>query len=134
MNAVAETKEDHGLEQAKAQFSHISELMHRWSVSNEIDETEAVEQEIREHPLSVLVRGNWHEPGTADSEPGEYEILLCTGGPAVRIRGDLNEHSEPISAFLSYQDWGTPWTHYLPKNKNAEKIMLNYASRFWFGA
>jgi len=32
------------------------------------------------------------------------EILLCTGGPVVRIVGDLSQHHEPDSARLEYQD------------------------------
>ena len=42
--------------------------------------------------------------------PEEFEILLCTGGPACRIVGDLDESCQPSSARIEHQDWGTPWT------------------------
>jgi hypothetical protein len=72
-----------------------------------IDEDDA-RQRISEDPLSVEVRSDWTTPGE-ELEAAEFCILLCTGGPAVRIVGELNR-GEPCRAWLEYQDWGTPWT------------------------
>lgn len=73
--------------------------------------------------LSVLVRSGWEKPGK-DLEAAEYELLLCAGGPAVRIRGDLDEHKERYSARLEIQDWGTPW---VPYHQADENVLVAYA-------
>src|SRR3989304_3914771 len=103
------TKEDtdRAESQAKAQLESIREMVAALEADEQIEGQDAREA-IEEDPLSVEVRSDWHEPG-GDSDPGEYCILLCTGGPAVRIIGRLDTHSEPPSARLQYQDWGTPW-------------------------
>lgn len=99
---------------------------------------EEAQQHIHEDPLSVQVRSGWYDIGAldTDTEPVEYEILLCTGGPAVRIRGSLGLHGEPVSARLQYQDWGTPWTEYiLPYSNRLDRYapLLTYAQQFYFG-
>lgn len=72
---------------------------------------EAIEQEAREQPLSIEVRGAWHAPGEQPGEqPDEWRMLLSTGGPALRLRGDFNDHGEPTDPAMEWQDWGTPWT------------------------
>ena len=88
---------------------------------------------IQEGPLSVLVRSGWHSPGVNgdDTKPEEFEILLCTGGPAVRIMGDLDEHGEPTRAYLQHQDWGTPWIDYW--EAGAGDTLLEYSIHFYFG-
>ena len=70
---------------------------------------EAIEQEAREYPLSVCVRCEaWHPIG-ATLQPDAWEILLCTGGPTVRIIGALNWADGPVDPVLQCQDWYTPW-------------------------
>src|SRR5690606_36741655 len=71
------------------------------------------------------VRSGWTQPG-AEMEAEEYRILLCTGGPAVQIVGDLNRYNEPESARLQYQDWFTPWTDY-PTTQKEDEAMMEYA-------
>lgn len=44
---------------------------------------------IWDSPLSLLVREDWHIPRRDDNEITEYELLLGTGGPGARIRGEL---------------------------------------------
>ena len=67
---------------------------------------------INEGALSVRVRDDWYTPGEYEerANPLEYEILLCWGGPAVRIVGKLDRYGDPDSAVLEFQDWGIPWT------------------------
>lgn len=85
---------------------------------------------IHESVLSVLVRNGWHEPGNTDDDgPDEYEILLTTGGPALRIWGKLDKYCQPESAELQMQDWGTPWGRY----PAAEATLLEFAQHFYFG-
>ena len=91
---------------------------------------ENTEQHIHEDPLSVEVRSDWHTPGS-ESREGEYRILLCTGGPACRIVGQLSQYSEPETARIEHQDWGTPWTEYR-LDSDEEKIVLTYAQQFYF--
>jgi hypothetical protein len=130
--------------QAQAQFDSIREMVERLETAEEQaqtgpDETEAARREIEEDALSVQVRSGWYTPGAdrAETKAEEYEILLCTGGPAVRIIGMLSEHGEPETARLECQDWFQPWTEYRPKlgpdNYNSEPILLAYARCFWFG-
>jgi hypothetical protein len=94
------------------------------------DEDEARER-IQEDPLSVQVRSGWYSPGEADQKPEEFELLLSTGGPAVRILGELDEYGEPSRAWLEVQDWGTPWTHYF--EPGVDDMLLEYAGHFYFG-
>lgn len=92
---------------------------------------EAARQSIQEDPLSVQIRGGWHNPGEKD-EAMEYEILLCTGGPACRIMGELGEHNEPDTAVIEYQDWFTPWETYHNTNGDEDTALLFYARQFYF--
>mgnify|MGYP001559140860 CR=1 FL=1 len=121
--------------QARAQLESIIELVSALNDSGDQeddDANEAAVTAIHEDALSVEVRSGWASPG-AGLEPAEYCILLCTGGPAVRIIGDLDRYSEPQTARLEYQDWGTPWTRY-PVSGEEEDALLTYASQFYFGS
>jgi hypothetical protein len=93
------------------------------------DEDEARER-IQEDPLSIEVRSDWTTPGEP-LEASEFCILLCTGGPAARIVGDLDDSGEPYRARLEYQDWGTPWTEYFPASQDT---LLTYARCFCFAS
>jgi hypothetical protein len=112
-------------EQAKMQLASIREL-----VADLESGDEAAYDQIHEDPLEVLVRSCWTEPGY-QLEPCDFQILLCTGGPAVRIMGTLDVNYEPIRAWLEYQDWNTPWTEYY--EEGAEEVLLQYASQFYYG-
>lgn len=128
----------HAKEQARAQFESIKEKIERLRAADEGDdeqEREDARQAIDEDALSVEVRSDWMSAsaGREQHKPTEYRILLCTGGPAVQIVGDLNQYCEPESARLECQDWFQPWTEYRPSDSDAENIMLAYAQCFWFG-
>lgn len=94
------------------------------------DENKARES-IEEDPLSILVRSDWHFPGS-ESEDVEYEILLCTGGPACRIVGELGIYSQPDNAEIQYQDWFTPWERYTETTSEEDEALLTYARTFYF--
>lgn len=83
---------------------------------------------IQEDPLEITVRSDWTAPGQT-MEANEFCILLCTGGPAVRIVGELDRGS-PVRAWIEYQDWGTPWTQYFDADQD---VLVRYASMFYFG-
>lgn len=97
----------------------------------EYHDEEAAKQAIQEDALEVQIRSGWHTPGESGEE-GEYYILLCTGGPACRIIGDLTDHDDPDSAILQYQDWFTPWIDYNCSEED-KQALLNYAREFYFG-
>lgn len=90
------------------------------------DEDQAREA-IDNDPLSIEVRSGWHSPGES-GEDEEFSILLCTGGPAVRIRGELDEYNQACRAWLEYQDWFTPWQEYIPQGSN--KVLCEFANYF----
>ena len=132
---------DHARDQAKAQLQSITEMVQalHFAAKQYADfgydmyaPYEKALESIREDPLSVQVRSDWYDPGSEDRSPAEYNILLCTGGPAVRIIGTLSEYLEPDSAHVQYQDWGTPWTDY-PLTSELEAIVLEYAQQFYYG-
>ena len=134
-----EIEKDHAREQAKAQLESIIEMVDELELAGD-DEArrEDAETAIQQDPLSVLVRSGWHEPGQL-AEAEEFEIFLCTGGPAVRIMGELDEHKQPSRAYIQYQDWGTPWTDFFaykevdPIPGMAMRKLLTYCQKFYFG-
>jgi len=126
-------------EQARAQLAGIRTLVKELDVCDDAardthDESkrEAAEQAIQEDPLSVEVRSDWHTPGEKGAADQEFRILLCTGGPAVRLIGTLNEYGEPDSVQLEYQDWFTEWERYC-LDADEEATCLAYAQQFYYG-
>jgi hypothetical protein len=118
----------HAFENGRSWYQDIAQLVA--ALEND-DERENAEQQIQEGPLSVMVRDGWHMPGGDTCEgPEEYEILLSTGGPALRLYGKIGDHNEPVTAELQAQDWGTPWTC-VPDCD--EEVLLAYAQQFYFG-
>ena len=96
---------------------------------NQSDVEESLREQVQDSPLSVLVRSGWCAPGE-QSEPEEWEILLSTGGPALRLVGDFNRCGEPCSCRLQYQDWGTLWTEHFGADQDA---LCWFAGQFYFG-
>ncbi len=96
----------------------------------ECEDREDAETRIHEDPLEIQVRGDWHSLGDEDEGPCEFYILLTTGGPAVRIMGELQD-GEPHRAYLQTQDWGTPWTDYY--EEGAAEVLMSYCRCFCFG-
>ena len=127
-------KDDRAKQQAKTQLASIVEMVEALRAAQDAEDQDAEDearQAIQEDPLSVQVRGGWHSPSEA-SEDEEFEILLCTGGPACRIVGELGQWNEPETAQLEYQDWLTPWEEY-PLSPEEEEVVLKYCRCFYFG-
>ena len=108
-----------------------AELAELEAEAGDCTDQDYAEQRIQEDPLSVEIRTGWYTPGS-EPEAEEFRILLCTGGPAVQIRGELNQYNEPERAWLEYQDWGTPWTEFFTMDEDNEAL-LEYCRRFYFG-
>jgi hypothetical protein len=107
------------------------ELKELEEAAGECKDREDAERRIMEDPLSIQVRSDWYTPGDEDESrsPAEFQILLCTGGPAVRIVGELGGDGEPSRARLEVQDWFKPWTEYVPADS---ETLLTYARCFCF--
>lgn len=98
----------------------------------EYHDADKAEQAIHESILDLTLSGDWH-PGETP-EASRYTILLSTGGPALRIVGDLDIYGEPSNARLEMQDWGTPWTEYTPAypgTPDARTAFTNAAADRW---
>lgn len=134
MKKSIKREENHAKSQAEAQLHSIIEMVENLEkAEKEENDTarEQAEQTIHEDALSVQVRSGWYEPGSEETKPAEYEILLCWGSPACRIIGELDQYGQPETARIEYQDWGTPWTEY-PLTGDQERIIIKYANCFYF--
>lgn len=129
---------EHAIENAKAWLENIVEMVEAFEdaegLSNSFDDAY---QTVQESVLSVQVRDGWYGPGEENAEPEEFEILLTTGGPGLRIYGRLGVHGEPIDIELQYQDWGTPWTRYNGKGGEytckSQAALETFTQQFYFG-
>lgn len=111
-------EQDHAFQQAILQFKGIAEMVKDLKKAKSDEDQEKATQAIQEDALEV-------------GKLKQYFILLCTGGPACRIIGNLDEYGQPDTAKIQYQDWGTPWTDY-PNVASMEDILLEYARQFYF--
>lgn len=107
------------------------ELLELEAAAGDCTDEEDARERIQEDPLSIEVRSGWYTPGD-EPEPEEFQILLCTGGPAVRIVGELDQYRQPCRAWLEYQDWFTPWIEYYGEEVNSD-VLLTYCQQFYFG-
>jgi len=130
----------HAIQEARAHLDAILELVTAIECARangystfdgEEMSLDELEQRAQEWPLSVLVRSGWISPG-GEMKASEYEVLLCTGGPAVRIRGDLSGHFEPETVRLECQDWFIAWERISTDFGEAEAL-LRFVELFYFG-
>jgi hypothetical protein len=108
------------------------ELTELETAAGDCESRDDAERRIQEDPLSIEMRGDWYgydtEPADA-ARPVEFLILLGTGGPAIRIIGDLYD-GHPCNCRLQAQDWGTAWTDY---RESDQTVLEAYCSQFYFG-
>ena len=86
-----------------------------------------IDELVRQEPLEVATRSQWAN-FQDEFESSDFKILLCTGGPAVRIFGSC-EGGYPSDIELQHQDWFTPWetVHSLSDNqKDAMEWFCNF--------
>ena len=114
--------------QAAAQYAAIVQMLADLDAAADSDDDDGARQRIADHPLHVLVRSDWTQPGDP-LDAAEFQILLCTGGPAVRIVGEL-DRGTPCSARLEYQTWNTEWVKYFGA---LPAVLCDYAANFYFG-
>jgi hypothetical protein len=113
----ADCPDDFGQEEA-------DELAELEEAAGEYTSQEDAEEALYNDPLDIEYRSGWGST-REDMQPEEFYILLCTGGPAVRIMGELDFNGEPHRAWIEFQDWGTPWTMLFDGQDDA----LDYAQR-----
>jgi len=124
-------------------IGHLEEIMRlmkikEWAVQTERHQLAAsIDERVQEMPLSVTVREGWKLPGST-SAPEEFEILLGTGGPAVRLYGTLDAWCYPDEVQLQNQDWGTPWQRVCTKGlkwsyAEIHDALRDFAGTFYFG-
>jgi hypothetical protein len=132
---------EHAIRNAQGWVATIAGAMLALEALNEGDESaefdgetftdpDDVQQRIQEMPLSVQVRGGWYQPGTdrTEVEAEEFEILLSTGGPALRLYGDIGGE-----VCLQWQDWGTPWTTYHDTSEYEDEALRAFVGMFYLG-
>jgi len=92
------SNDNHGKDQAQAQLSSMIDMLNHLHNAESDKEHDDALQNIFEDPLSVEAKKT-------------IEVLLCCGGPAVRILATCGESFfEDIR--IQYQDWGTSWTDF----------------------
>ena len=128
--------------QAKAQVASIVELIQYlnwdWDGLAEVEipegceysSREEVEEAIQEKPLSVEVRSGWYSVGET-SEPSEFRILLCWGGPSVEIRGEIGLYGQPESVCIFYADWHERGEYALSEEE--EQAVTEFCGQFYLG-
>ena len=78
-----------GVSTAQDILELFQEVQAEDTTTERIDE---IQQQVHEWPLSVDVRStSWVSVGT-EHESDQFQILLGTGGPAMRITGDIGPH------------------------------------------
>jgi len=82
-----------------------------------------------ERPLSVLFRSGWSSGPEWTVDGGEVEILLGTGGPAVRIMADIDGKKGIVNPRIEAQNWGIPWTECTATGEQAVALRA-FASHF----
>lgn len=110
----------------------VAELIESGPEPDDYDfDSDAAHDTITQDALDVSVRSSWQNAGEPLT-PSEFTILLATGGPAVRIRGELDQYNQPCRAWLEMQDWFTPWTEVFDE-RISQQVLLRYAQQFYFG-
>lgn len=129
----AETDEDKAIcRRAFDEWSsdYRTEITDLEDAAGDCENDEEARERIQEDALSIEVRSSWQSAGET-LEPSEFTILLCTGGPACRIVGELDQYNQPCRAWIEYQDWFTPWAELVDGVSHSD--LLTYSQQFYFG-
>jgi len=131
LEELRETKEDHDDETSCVDWEEenpedAEELAELEEAAGDCESVDEAVERIHEDPLSLRIFG---ERIDGDWQYTSFEILLTTGGPAVRIMGELDQ-GYPFRAWLEVQDWGTAWTQYYEEGIGS--ILLEYCQQFCF--
>lgn len=133
-------KYEHARANARSWYNSIVEMVEALAQADANRDgiaQDSAREAITESVLSVEVRRPWQCAGGEIEPPVEYRILLTTGGPALKLTGELSEHGEPETAELQMWDWGLPWRAWWPPRIAARngyrETLLAFARCFYFG-
>lgn len=116
-------------------YSEIKRLVRlsKWaSNTKRYQLADSLRERILDMPLTVMVRDGWRQVGgMTDEGPEEFEILLATGGPAVRILGTLDRDGHADRVELQNQDWYTPWEPVWFETD--ADVLRAFCDQFYFG-
>lgn len=105
--------------------------------TNWTDALERIDEHCTNAALSVEVRSEWQTLYDFQNEdthlPGEFQIYITVGGPALRIAGELDTHQYPTEVRLEHADQSNPWSA-LTLTKEEEETVLWFAHKFYFGS
>lgn len=135
IDAVVDFEIENGdkLRELESQYhQEVDELEELETAAGDCENEDEARERIQEDPLDISVRSDWQNIGEALT-PSEFTILLCTGGPAVRIVGELDQYNQPSRAWLEYQDWFTPWAELVDPEYVNHSDLLTYCRQFYFG-
>jgi len=124
---LSELRDDYESNQLDFSEDDAKELANLKEAAGGCEDKEQAQQRIEEDPLSIEL-GGWWIPSSSPRAT-EYRILLTSGGPAVRIVGELGWFHEPTTAKLEVQDWFKPWTEY----RCEESVLLEYVAQLYLG-
>lgn len=139
------TTENHAISHARAWAADIKAAMAAFEAldggeaesvtydGETFEDADDLRQRIEEKPLSVQVRGGWYTPGGEKPDAEEFEIMLSTGGPALRIIGDIDGVGGASGGVLQWQDWGTPWTDYRDTSDEEDEAISAFVGLFYMG-
>ena len=136
VSAVDDAENDEEKTQAAADLSdwkaeNDAELLELQNEAGNYADADHARQDIQEHPLEIATKSGWHAPGE-NGDDDEFMILLCTGGPAVRIVGELDQYKQPARAWIECQDWFISWQEWRGENFDHDAL-LQYCQEFYFG-
>ena len=96
------------------------------------EDADTLRERVLEAPLSVQVRDGWRDPYGKSDGSEEFMILLSTGGPALRVIGELDHRRCPDDSRLEWQDWGEPWTKLETTNEEDNALRV-FVEQFNYG-
>jgi len=106
----------------------LAELERLEKLLSDYESADDAREQVEESALCVELTGKW-TPGEDPTADG-FIILLSIGGPALRIKGELDQYQQPRRAWLEYQDWSTPWTEF---HDIEHDTLLSFCSFFYLG-
>ena len=128
------TKTNHALNNA---IGHIESMVEDFKKdqqlqeSNDYNQQDELRESILNSALSVEFRSGWYSSPEDETKAEEFRILLSTGGPALRIIGEIEENFA-VNPKLQFQDWGTLWTDF-EITEDQQKALNWFCNCFYFG-
>ena len=134
MTTSQQKKENHALNNA---IGHIESMVEYFKKDKhffdikDYDSQDELRESVLNSALSVEFRSGWYSSPEDETKAEEFKILLSTGGPALRVIGELDDYG-PVNPKLQFQDWGTPWIDF-EITEDQQKALNWFCNCFYFG-